>query len=194
MSNRSNEGLSDRALQQCCILEKAFSPSECAQLVQIFSNLDSAVGGLVAGQFDQNIRQSSLVWLPENEDYAWIEQRLARLVADVNRQQFGFALDGFEEQVQLAAYGPGHYYDWHIDQGQGRVAARRKLTLSVQLSPSDDYEDGALEINADGRPFQAPRSQGTLVAFASNRLHRVEPVTSGLRHSLVAWVHGPAFT
>jgi len=194
MGNRSNEGLTDRALQQCCILEEAFSLSECTQLVQIFSNLDSAVGGLVAGQVDQNIRQSSLVWVPENEDYAWIEQRLARLVADVNRQKFGFALDGFEEQVQLAAYGPGHYYDWHIDQGQGRVAARRKLTLSVQLSSPDDYENGALEINADGRPFQAPRSQGTLVAFASNRLHRVEPVTSGLRHSLVAWVHGPAFT
>lgn len=194
MSKGARETLSNKALQHCCVMEKAFTATECAQLVQIFSNLDSAEGGLVAGQFDQNIRQSSLVWVPENEQYTWIEERLARLVADVNRQQFSFALDGFEEQVQLAAYGPGHYYDWHIDQGQGRVAARRKLTLSIQLSNPDDYEGGELEINADGRPFQAPRCQGTFVAFASNKLHRVAPVTRGLRHSLVAWVHGPAFT
>jgi len=179
------------------VIPNAFSADECAQLSQVYTQLDAADGvsngGLVAGRFDQNVRQSALVWLPEREDLAWVDARMARLAADANQQLFNYALEGFDEQLQMASYGPGHYYDWHIDRGQGSTAGRRKLTLSVQLTQPDRYLGGELEINADGRPFQAPRAQGTAVVFASTTLHRVAPVTSGLRHSLVAWVHGPAF-
>lgn len=175
------------------VFPDAFSLAECAQLTDVFMCQDASDGGLVAGRFDQKVRQSGLVWLPEREDLAWVDARAARLAADANRQLFNYALDGFDEQLQLAAYGPGHYYDWHIDRGTGSVAGRRKLTLSVQLTDPGDYVGGALEINADGRPFQAPRNRGTAVVFAATTLHRVEPVISGLRHSLVAWAHGPAF-
>ncbi|HEY9079698.1 2OG-Fe(II) oxygenase [Magnetovibrio sp.] len=175
------------------VIPNAFSADECRHLTDVFAQLDAVNGGLVAGRFDQNVRQSALVWVPEREDLAWVDTRMARLAADANRQLFNYALDGFDEQLQMAAYGPGHYYDWHIDRGQGSTAGRRKLTLSVQLTQPDAYAGGELEINADGRPFQAPRDQGTAVVFAATTLHRVAPVLSGLRHSLVAWVHGPAF-
>ena len=175
------------------IFPGAFSPSECAQLTDLFVTLDATDGGLVAGRFDQKVRQSSIVWLPESEDLAWVDARIANIVADANRQDFGYALEGFDEQLQIARYGNNHYYDWHIDRGKGSVAGRRKLTISVQLSQPEQYIGGALEINADGHPFQAPRDQGTAIVFSANTLHRVEPIISGLRYSLVAWVHGPAF-
>ncbi|MFC1672891.1 2OG-Fe(II) oxygenase [Pseudomonadota bacterium] len=182
-----------KSLQFWTVIADALSPAECTQLNEVFKQIDAADGGLVAGHFDQKVRQSTLAWLPEGDDFAWVDARMAQLVANANRQLFGFALDGFDEQLQLAAYGPGHYYDWHIDRGQGCTAARRKLTISVQLTKPEDYVGGALEINADGHPFQAPRDQGTAVIFAATTLHRVMPVVSGLRHSLVAWTHGPAF-
>ncbi|MBL4692833.1 MAG: 2OG-Fe(II) oxygenase [Magnetovibrio sp.] len=175
------------------VIEAAFSAEECTRLVDVFDSLEAADGGLVAGGFDHTVRQSSLVWVPETKDLAWVEDRFAKVVAEANRTVFGFALDGFEEQFQIAAYGPGHYYDWHIDQGQGFAASRRKLTISVQLTSPDQYAGGALEINANGSPFALPKVQGTAVVFASNTLHRVAPVTSGLRHSLVVWMHGPPF-
>lgn len=162
-------------------------------MIAAFNRQDAQEGGLVAGRFDTKVRQSALVWLPEDDDFSWAHTRMARLAADANRDVFRFALDGFDEQLQMAAYGPGHYYDWHVDRGQGAVAGRRKLTLSVQLTDPSAYIGGELEINADGRPFQAPHDQGTAVVFAAHTLHRVAPVTSGLRHSLVAWVHGPDF-
>lgn len=182
-----------RSLQFWHVVPEAFSTSQCDQLIDLFNHLDAADGGLVAGRYEQKIRQSSLVWLPEIPEHAWVETRIAKLIADANRHVFGFALDGFDEQLQLAAYGPDHYYDWHIDRGQGTLAARRKLSISVQLSHPEHYVGGALEINADGHPFAAPRSQGCAVVFASTTLHRVTPVVSGLRHSLVAWTHGPDF-
>lgn len=175
------------------VYNDAFSTDECAQLTDLFHQLDAQDGGLVAGRFDQKVRQSALVWLPETDDLAWVHARMTRIAADANRDLFRYALDGFEEQLQMAAYGPGHYYDWHIDRGRGATAGRRKLTLSVQLTSPADYVGGELEINADGKPFQAPREQGTAIAFAASTLHRVAPVVSGLRHSLVAWLHGPNF-
>ena len=171
----------------------AFSAAECAQLTQFHKLHDANKGGLVDGSFDQDIRRSTLVWLSENKALHWVDIRLGQLIATANRQLFGYALDGFEEQFQLAAYGPGHYYDWHIDRGHGMLARRRKLTLLVQLTKSECYVGGALEVNANGNPVQIPGNQGTAVVFASTTLHRVKPVTSGLRHSLVAWTHGPAF-
>lgn len=155
--------------------------------------MNAQKGGLVAGRFDTEVRQSSLVWLPDGEEFEWVAQRLARLVGDANRDSFRFALDGFEERTQLASYGPGHYYNWHIDRGRGTVAGRRKLTLSVQLSDPAGYLGGELELNADGHPVQAPRDQGAMVVFAAHTIHRVAPVISGTRLSLVAWVHGPDF-
>lgn len=175
------------------VVERAFSPDECDALVNLFTRLDAADGGLVAGQFNENIRHSALVWVPEDEDLAWVHQRMTRLVADANRDVFRFALDGFEEQLQLAAYGPGHFYDWHVDRGRGATASRRKLTVAVQLTDPAAYTGGELELNADGHPFNAPNTRGTAVAFAANTLHRVAPVIAGLRHSLVGWVHGPDF-
>lgn len=179
--------------QHWMVYENAFSIEECGQLLELFARLDAVDGGLVAGRFDNDVRQSSLVWLPEDESLDWAHGRMARLASNANRDLFEYALEGFEEQLQIAAYGPGHFYDWHIDRGQGATAGRRKLTLSVQLSDPGDYVGGELEINADGRPFQAPAARGTAVAFSAQTLHRVAPVVSGRRHSLVAWVHGPRF-
>ena len=183
----------NKPVQFWTIAENAFSPEDCTQLTELFASLDAEDGGLVAGRFDNKVRQSALVWVPESEELAWVQTRMARLAADANRQLFNYALDGFDEQLQMAAYGPGHYYDWHIDRGRGSVAGRRKLTLSVQLTVPDAYLGGELELNADGHPFQAPRAQGTAIVFAATTLHRVAPIISGLRHSLVAWVHGPDF-
>lgn len=175
------------------IIKDAFSFDECERLCAAFDDLGANDGGLVAGRFDQKVRQSALVWLPEGDAFAWVSQRMTRLAADANRDVFRYALDGFEEQLQLASYGPGHYYDWHIDRGRGAVAGRRKLTMSVQLTDPADYVGGEFELNADGRPFQVPVDRGAAVVFPAHTLHRVAPVVSGNRLSLVAWVHGPDF-
>ena len=77
--------------------------------------------------------------------------------------------------------------------GGGPLAARRKLTIVAQLTRSEEYEGGELQLNPAGQPFTASRGIGDAILFASFVLHRVTPVTSGLRHSLTCWVHGPEF-
>lgn len=172
---------------------QVFSGTECAELIGMMSRSPGKDAGLVDGQAEGSVRSTQILWLPETEETSWVHRRLAEVVAQANREAFDFALSGFDEQVQLARYSDGAFYDWHIDRG-GRGAGRgRKLSVSVQLSHPLAYTGGQLELNPDGHVVQAPQARGTVIVFPSFVLHRVTPVTQGVRHSLVVWTHGPDF-
>lgn len=134
---------------------------------------------------------------------------VARVVAEVARlgpDVFGLALTGVDpgDPVQVMRYGPGDGFDWHVDCGVPVPPyATRKLSFSLQLDPPDAYRGGDLELAAYQLGYApellehqraAARAQGTLIVFAAFQLHRVTPVTHGLRHALVGWLHGPPFT
>jgi len=142
--------------------------------------------------YDDNLRQSSVSFIPENADSQWIYKRIGDLAAAVNRQAFGFDLSGFHETLQLARYGKGDFFDWHLDFGPGE-SSFRKLSVSVQLSDPDDYEGGDLEFMINQNVVSMPRTKGTIIIFPSFIMHRVTPITRGTRESLVAWIAGPPF-
>lgn len=177
-------------------LEGALSADECQRLIARFDAEPAQAGGLVTAGQVPAVRRSDLVWLADNDENRWIVMKMIRIAARLNRDAFRFDIDGLAEDLQIARYGGEQqgFYGWHIDRGdRGVAASRRKLSIAVQLSPPDDYEGGDLEINADARPITAPRAQGCAIAFPSFALHRVAPVTRGVRYSLVAWFHGPDF-
>ena len=88
--------------------------------------------------------------------------------------------------MQFLRYGlGGHFQSWHSDAGLDRFDERR-ISLSVELSDPGDYDGGVLEIApAVGSPRSLPRGGARL--FPSRMIHRVTPVTRGVRHALVAW-------
>ncbi len=173
----------------------AFSPLECDRILALAAAAPLAPAGLVGGVQDGRLRRAELAWLDERDGADWVTARLVALVAEANRAHFGFALDEFAESAQVARYGAeaqGHFA-WHSDIGAGPVARRRKLTLVVQLSAPEDYAGGALEIWPDGTPREAARARGAAILFPAFALHRVTPVTAGVRQSLTIWAHGPDF-
>lgn len=176
-------------------LPGVFSPAECDAIVALAGEAGFAAAGLVRGQQDARIRSAAIAWLDDSGPAAWIMARLVETVAAANRDRFGFALEDFAERLQVARYaaGEGGHFDWHTDSGSGPLAARRKLTVVVQLSDPASYAGGALETNAAGQPAEAPRAQGAALIFPAFVLHRVAPVSAGTRHSLTVWVHGPPF-
>ncbi|PLX35898.1 MAG: oxidoreductase [Hyphomicrobiales bacterium] len=172
-----------------------FSAEECSRIEALGRPELTDDGGLVGGVVHHNIRRADIAWLDDRGSGRWVMDRVVDTVASANRRHFHFDLTEFGERLQVAHYSAevtGHY-DWHSDIGDGQLAARRKLTMVVQLSDPDAYEGGALELNASGRAVAAPRRQGDAVLFASFVPHRVAPVTYGRRASLSVWIHGPAF-
>ncbi len=146
-------------------------------------------------QRDHNLRRADLVWVDDVPGTSWIMERIIDLVRVANRDLFQFDLSDFAESPQIARYGAereGHF-DWHADIGDGVVAARRKLTMVVQLSADDGYAGGVLEIMPSANVVEAGRGRGTATIFPAFQLHRVTPVTRGERFSLTVWAHGPGF-
>lgn len=172
-------------------VEALFAPDECDAILAAADGFEEA--GLVGGRRNAHLRRARIAWLDDDRAPAWLLRRIVEAVAEANRRRFDFAVEGFDERIQIARYPAateGHF-DWHSDVGEGPLARRRKLTLVAQLSDPADYAGGRLELNPDGRPQEAPRARGDAVLFPSFVLHRVTPVTAGERASLTIWAHGP---
>lgn len=165
--------------------------------------LDDALLEGVAGAeiADEGIRRSRTAWIPPSDESWWIYDKLAKVVAKANRT-YRFDLTGFAEDLQFTAYDePGAFYGWHQDGLDGAVAVR-KLSIVVQLTSPDEYEGGELQFfevldDDDDERFEEftvlSRELGTAIVFPSFEYHRVMPIRSGARHSLVSWVSGPPF-
>lgn len=140
-----------------------------------------------------DVRITQLAWIERRAQTEKFYARIAQLVMQLNQRFYRFALTGLENLQYTVYHGSqGGHYDWHID--FGRQSARpRKISLSIQLSDPADYGGGELQFQVDSRPAIAPRARGTLIAFPSFFLHRVTPIRSGTRKSLVVWATGPEF-
>lgn len=140
---------------------------------------------------DESLRKSSVIAIHPGEAEDWIFQRMSGLVTQAN-QYYHFDLRGFMEPLQLAQYGIGDFFDWHLDFGIGE-SSTRKLSLSIQLSEPEEYEGGDLEFRINNKVVKAPRTAGTAIIFPSFIMHRVTEITKGHRHSIVGWVSGPHY-
>ena len=173
---------------------KGFSNDE---VDKIFSYADEDLiktkdGSTFSGS-DHKLRKCEVGWIPHNQEFHWMYERLGALVAEANNTMWNFNLAGMAEQIQYAVYPPdGGHYSWHMDTGPGKFS-RRKISITVQLCHSNEYEGGDRQIKIGNGEKNLPRGKGMTVIFPSYLLHRVTPLTSGYRKSLVLWVTGPPF-
>jgi len=140
-------------------------------------------------RIDNNIRVSTIRWVQDSE----IFQLLWHYVQQANRNAFGFDVTSFASIQYTEYYGSNKgKYDWHEDvQWDIEAAYDRKLSVTVQLSSPDEYEGGMFEFGNGIEQPDGIKNKGSVLVFPSYIQHRVLPVTSGTRKSLVAWFEGP---
>ena len=147
-------------------------------------------------------RNSNIVWLNENWIYKEIQPYIHKANIEAN---WNFNWD-WTESMQFTKYKLNQYYDWHCDSwdkpydkpndpSHGKI---RKLSGS-------EYTGGELEFDfRNYDPHKRDESQhlrkakeilpkGSIIVFPSFVWHRVKPVTSGTRYSLVCWNLGGPF-
>ncbi len=155
----------------------------------------AVIGGFDPAQNYEQIRKSKTSWIEASPDTDWIYQRLGNIARNLNGQHFRFDLWGFGEHLQYTEYSgedEGHY-TWHIDSGiTSTNHGPRKLSVVLQLSDPCEYEGGNLQVKLGADPQTISKDLGLVAVFPSFVLHRVTPVTNGLRRTLVAWLTGPA--
>ena len=163
------------------------SKTECEELLRLGSIEPATSGGVGLAKNITNYRSSEISWIYASQDTEWIYRKIAVAVIDANKF-YGFKLQEFNDSIQVARYVEGGHYSWHMDIGE--TTATRKLSVSVQLSDPGDYDGGKLVFSGNSSGFETPAKQGTIILFPSYLTHRVTPVTSGVRWSLVTWIHG----
>ena len=156
---------------------------------------DAQVGGGFGGQVNKEKRRTNVSWMFPDQDNQHIWEKITNAIWSANRQFFRFDLRGCYEAMQLGVYtehDQGHY-DWHIDSGLETNTVPRKLSMALLLSDPSEFEGGQLQVMRAGVPEPVEQKRGRAWFFPSYLMHRVTPVTKGIRRSLVMWVGGPAF-
>jgi PKHD-type hydroxylase len=88
-------------------------------------------------------------------------------------------------------YEPGMYYGDHVDNAVmsgGAGAVRSDLSVTVFLSDPGEYDGGELITHSDHGGAGVKLPAGAALIYPSNTVHRVQPVTRGVRLAAVTWV------
>ena len=174
-----------------------FSPVQCQQIIDMGhqqKSEEARVGSKEKkGKYDTKKRITTISWIPFKampDMYRIIE----RSMRQVNSNHFGYEGMQITEVGQFTEYPKGGFYDWHMDADVNCESEPpvRKISMTILLSPQNEFEGGDLEFLAEGnKPPQL--IQGQAIYFCSFIRHRVAKVKKGIRRSLVMWFGGPPF-
>jgi PKHD-type hydroxylase len=154
----------------------------------------------------RNYRDSHVSWIENTKETQWIYSKLIHGMSTVNQEVGWNFQHSIMEKLQYTRYSETQHYNWHSDQKaepykndkdmpelNGLI---RKISFSVLLN--DKYEGGEFEFEY-GLPGKEDRvktispEKGLTIFFPSFMIHRVKPVISGERRSLVGWICGKPF-
>jgi PKHD-type hydroxylase len=173
-----------------------FTPQQCEMIINAGRRQPpqkAQIGmGKPGGGLDTKKRTTTISWLPFNEMKEMYSD-INNFIQKANLNHFGFGDVQITEQAQFTEYPEGGFYDWHMDcdVAMAHEPPVRKISMTLLLSPENQFEGGDLELMTPGK--KAKLKQGHAVIFASFINHRVAPVTRGVRQSLVMWFGGTPF-
>lgn len=132
------------------------------------------------------LRKGKVSWIKPEDDKKSNEiiQKIVNLMFWESKETHGVNLSKVEH-VQFAKYGILDHYNKHMDIGSD--GTYRVLSAVVELSNSNDYLGGGLNLYLAEKTHSIPLEQGTVVLFPSILPHKAKPVFWGNRYSLTLW-------
>ena len=151
--------------------------------------------GKELGESNKTIRNCLTQGIPSDH---WVSGMLAHFVNCANTNLFHFDLHNWADFIHLCVYNTNEsHYHWHTDisptyyeQPPNHI---RKLSISMCLSPKEEYEGGEFEMYVGRKMFSFKLDCGDAIIFPSDCMHRVRRINSGTRKALVGWYGGPPF-
>lgn len=163
-------------------IKNFLSKEECTFILNKFKTELELKPGEVAGG-NSNKRKSSIAFVNDIES---VDDKLKDTLKNLIQIK-GFEVTGLGP-YQFTEYKIGQFYDWHTDSSKDDIYKDRFCSIVIQLN--DEYEGGYLQLKDESgdNTIQLDKGIGTMYIFYSNIRHRVMPITSGTRYSLVNWV------
>jgi len=170
----------------------AMTPEAAKKLIESLEiqthGVDAQVGIGLDGVLNKEIRDVKKVTL---HSYRGIGATMAGMGMAANRQAWKFDVT-HSNQTDYLRYDKDGHYKAHVDTFiKPDDKETRKLTVLVFLN--NDFEGGKLFLQNGDEKIYPPQDPGTCLVFPSFMMHGVEPVTKGIRRSIVTWLVGPWF-
>jgi len=184
------------------IVENALSLNSIKSIERYVNKKDMFDAGVNEeyGTCDESVRKTKGCYLADEETVSIpdslvpVYEELSSIIKDVNSKSWKYNIGGWEP-MQYFKYGVGDHFTWHIDtQPTPQTITQRKISFSLGISHSHEYEGGDLELLMGGiNANKIKLRKNEMIIFNSFLLHRVTPITKGTRKTLVGFVHGPNF-
>lgn len=180
-------------------VSNAIANISCEQMIQKFEQIDlqpAEIGvsanvtkeGLFGGTVEKSIRNVDKLQIPHE---IGIGATLSGIGLNMNQKAWKFDITNSNQTEYLRYSAEGHYVS-HVDTFMNpNIHECRKLTVLAFLN--DDFEGGKFYLQIGNDRTYPEQKKGTVIAFPSFMLHGVEPVTKGIRRSIVTWLVGPWF-
>lgn len=175
-----------------------FSDDELTEIKKYCNTLSINDSTITEGnKLEPQVRKSKVAFFELDQDNHWIFEKLKSITESINNEFFQYDLTGFRT-IQYTKYNnvDDHYshhkdmlFDAFFPEDHGLT---RKLSVILFLSDPSEYTGGEFELHGNSE-FIIEQKKGRIIAFPSFMMHRVIPVKSGERSSLVFWVLGPKF-
>jgi hypothetical protein len=192
--SKTNGGQINQNLEDCYVVRDAVSEAFCDKLIQEYSKSEVEkelpfIGGGrdLEKNINLDIRNVQRLQLPL---YAGIGATLTAIGLNVNHDIWKYHIT-HSNQSEFLMYDVKGKYETHVDTFHAHSNETRKLTILVFLN--DDFEGGKFYIQNSHEKLYPQQTPGTVLVFPSFMPHGVEPITKGIRYSIVTWMVGPYF-
>jgi PKHD-type hydroxylase len=143
-----------------------------------------------------SIRETNISFFESGSAVDNILQKVIENLCNIAFTYYGVGITDVEP-IQYAEYEKGMFYGWHTDSGKTTTqTVTRDISASLILNDKSKYTGGSLQMvlpdmiskdNIITPQDVEDQEEGTLIVFPSSMIHRVTPVSSGIRKSLVLW-------
>lgn len=190
---RESLGLSKtiQNFDDCYKVEGAISEKFCKRIIKEYAKpeVEKDLPYIGGGNkhIDLGIRNVQRLQLPL---FAGIGATLTAIGLNINHQVWQYHIT-HSNQSEFLMYDIHGKYETHTDTFHARSNESRKLTVLAFLN--DDFEGGKFYIQNSHQKLYPQQTPGTVLVFPSFMPHGVEPVTKGVRYSVVTWMVGDYF-
>jgi PKHD-type hydroxylase len=172
-------------------IPKVLTAEQVAECRKALTSADWIDGKDTAGYLSSRVKDN--VQLPEAHPVA---RKLGTMILDAldtNQLFISAALPLKVVPPLFNRYTGGQSYGGHIDGAVRPVfgtphRVRTDLSATLFLSPLEDYDGGELVVEGKAGERRTKLAAGDMVLYPGTSVHRVEPVTRGVRLAAFFWI------